>query len=683
MLARATTTVRSAWARGLRPDPVVTTDVWAERHRRVASETSPKPGRWRNETTPYLVEPMREASPSGPHRRVTVKGSSQVGKSEVGNNWIGTIVDTAPGPTLVVYPTVELAKDWVAEKFDPTVRATPNLRAKVREAKSRDAGGSTAKRKRFPGGFLMITGANSTRGLRMKSIRYVYKDEWSDWPDDVDGQGDPDKMADARQIAYEAAGQAKTLEISTPTNKGACRISDAYDASDQRRFLVPCPHCGHRQWLRFRPGADGRGGLHFQRQAPYAAWYACAANGCVIEHHEKEAMVAAGRWEAQNPGPGRHPGFHIWVAYSPFTPWDRIAQEFLKCKDDPQQLKGFVNLWLGEEWEESGEAPDWVRLKDRAEDYPLGVVPAAAGLLTIGVDVQKNGVYYEVVAWGLAKTSWSIEFGFLEGDPFVDPMVPASAGEKPTVWQQLSELWDRPFATAGGLRRLKADLVAIDAGFATHQVYMWCRARPRAMAVKGVPGWEHDALGEARPQDINWRGRRIKRGVMLHPVHVWNLWGEFYTQLRKEPPGPGHEAWPAGYCHHSRGHTEGYYRQLTAAFMTERETRGRTVREWTAKGDNHYHSARIYAMAAWVRAARRAGVLYHDPAVFQALIAERHGGPPRPQPELPLEGAAPPRTSPPALARPPGESATTTQATPAPPAAGGRGWLPRRTGWLR
>ena len=29
------------------------------------------------------------------------------------------------------------------------------------------------------------------------------------------------------------------------------RIEREYEASDQRRFFVPCPHCDHREWLIF------------------------------------------------------------------------------------------------------------------------------------------------------------------------------------------------------------------------------------------------------------------------------------------------------------------------------------------------------------------------------------------------------------------------------------------------
>ncbi|BBK30296.1 phage terminase large subunit GpA-like protein [Stella humosa] len=647
MLASAKSTVHVAWSRGLRPDPIVTVAEWAEQHRRIPEETSPIPGRWRNATTPYLVEPMRLASPSHPARRVTLIKSAQIGGSELITNFLGTVIDTAPGPTLVVHPTVEAGKDWTAEKFDAAIQATRRLRDRVADGNSRDSRGSTMKRKRFPGGFIIVTGANSTRALRQRSIRYVVKDDWSDWPQDVDGQGDPDKMADARQIAYEDTGTAKSVQVSTPTVKGACRVTKAWEASDQRRYLVPCPHCGWRQHLRFRPDTEGRGGLRFDPTPPFQARYACEDCGSLIDHHEKRQMLAKGAWLATSPGPGRQPGFALNALYSPFVSWDKVAEEFVAARDDPHLLKTFVNLWLGEAWEEKGDAPEWEGLKKRAEDYPIGILPVGAALVTIGIDVQKRGLYFEVVAWGPGKTSWSIDFGYIEGDTDEDPSTGA-------VWAALDEVYQRTWPTAGG-NRIGCDMLAIDAGYATQQVYSWARARPRVMAVKGTDGWDRAVLGQATPQMVNYRGKKIAKGVLLWPVYTWNLKSEFYAQLRKPGPAPGAEEWPAGYCHYSTLHPDGFFQQQTAESLIEREVKGRLKQEWKVSGDNHYLDARIYAMAAFHRAARRLGVLYNDLAVWAALI-EMRGSVRPPQAELPLDGAAPagapPRVSAPVPARP-------------------------------
>lgn len=619
--------VRRALARGLRPDPRVRVSEWAERHRRVPIETSQFPGRWSNETAPYLTAIMDACGPDDPAERVTVKKSAQIGYSEALTNVIGAMIDAAPGPAMVVHPTVEAAKNWVAEKLDLTVLATPALRAKVREAVSRDGTGSTSKRKRYPGGFLIVTGANSTRELRQRSIRFLVKDDWSDWPLDVDGQGDPDKMAEARTLGFQSSGQVKIIEGSTPTVKGVCRVTAAYERSDRRVYLVPCPHCGHEQALRFFPDERGRGGLRWEQGDVNAPWYACEECGGVIEEHRKRDLLLDGRWHATQPGPGRHPGFAINALYSPFTTWARIAARYLEAKDEPQKLKVWTNLDLGEAWEPRGEAPDWDGLHKRAEDYALGRVPTGALLISIGVDVQKDGVFYEIVAWGRGRETWSIGADFLAGD---------TADRGGAVWQAMDRLYEQRFEIDGG-EPIGIDMLAIDANYNTDAVCDWVRGKPLAMAVRGVDGWERAVFGPASKTDVNWKGERRKRSAKIWPVYVWNLKSELYANLRKAPK-PGDELMPAGVCHFPTAYGATFYQQLTADFLKEIERRGRRVMAWTSSGANHFHDARIYAMAAFHRAAQRFGVQHGDAKAWDAIEAARRPG--RPQGELALDREA-------------------------------------------
>ena len=47
-------------------------------------------------------------------------------------------------------------------------------------------------------------------------------------------------------------------------------------------------------------------------------WYACPANGCVIEEHEKTRMLAEGKWIAKYPERSHlHRGYHWNALYAP------------------------------------------------------------------------------------------------------------------------------------------------------------------------------------------------------------------------------------------------------------------------------------------------------------------------------------------------------------------------------
>ncbi|SFC88022.1 Phage terminase large subunit (GpA) [Tropicimonas isoalkanivorans] len=237
-----------SWRRGMRPDPDLTVSEWADRHRWLSSRASAEPGRYRTDRTPYLREIMDALSPKHPAQRISFMKAAQVGATEAGNNWAGFVIHHAPGPMLAVLPTVEMAKRASRGRLDPLIAESPVLRERVTPARSREAGNSMLS-KEFPGGILVLTGANSSTGLRSMPARYIFLDEVDTYPASADEEGDPITLTEARTTTF--AHRRKVFKVSTPTIRGLSRIEREYEASDQRRFFVPCPHCGHMQWLQF------------------------------------------------------------------------------------------------------------------------------------------------------------------------------------------------------------------------------------------------------------------------------------------------------------------------------------------------------------------------------------------------------------------------------------------------
>ena len=183
-----------AFRQGLRPDPLLTVSEWADRHRMLSSVASSEPGPWRTSRTPYLKEVMDCLSPSSPVERVVAMFASQTGKTEAGLNWIGHVIHHVPGPMLMVQPTVEMAKRYSKQRIAPLIEASPVLRELVKPARSRDSG-NTVLTKEFPGGALMMTGANSAVGLSSTPVRFLFLDEVDRFSADVDQEGDPIGLA--------------------------------------------------------------------------------------------------------------------------------------------------------------------------------------------------------------------------------------------------------------------------------------------------------------------------------------------------------------------------------------------------------------------------------------------------------------------------------------------------------
>jgi phage terminase large subunit GpA-like protein len=241
-----------------------------------------------------MREIMDLLSPGDTMQRVVFMKAAQVGATEAGNNWIGFVIHQAPGPMLAVQPTVELAKRNSRQRIDPLIDESPELRDRVKPARSRDAG-NTMLSKEFAGGILIMTGANSAVGLRSTPARYIFLDEVDAYPASADEEGDPVTLAEARSLTF--AHRRKVLLVSTPTIRGLSRIEREYEASDQRRFFVPCPHCGHEQWLKFER-------LRWDKGRPEAATYNC--EGCdrpIAEHHKTAMLEAGGRLNVARPTP--------------------------------------------------------------------------------------------------------------------------------------------------------------------------------------------------------------------------------------------------------------------------------------------------------------------------------------------------------------------------------------------
>lgn len=567
---------------GLRPDPVLTVSEWADNHRFLSGKAAAEPGPWRTNRTPYLQEIMDCLSPTVPIEKVVFQKGAQIGGTECGNNWIGYIIHHTPGPMLAVLPTVEMAKRNSKQRIDPLLEESPELRQLVKPARSRDSG-NTVLAKEFPGGVLVMTGANSAVGLRSMPVRFLFLDEVDGYPGDVDGEGDPVALAEARTRTF---SRRKIFIVSTPTIKSFSRIEREYENSDQRRYMVPCPECGSHQWLKFQQ-------LKWPRDEPDKAEYECEHCGHHIKEHNKTWMLENGYWQAHAVKNNKVAGFHISSLYSPlgWRSWADIARAWIEAQGSDAAIKSFKNTELGETYVESGEAPEWQRLYDRREDYKIGLVPAGGLFLTAGVDVQKDRIEVEIVAWGRDRESWSVDYRVLQGDPV-----------RAEVWHEMDAILEESFTHENGAEMAVIRL-AIDTGYATQEVYDWARKKPdRVIAIKGVDRLGA-ALGTPSHIDVTVHGKRKRRGLLVWPVGSSFGKSELYGSLRKDRPTDEQlqngEHYPAGYCHFPK-YGEEYFKQLTAErLVTIKDKRGFPRREWRKLRErNEALDCRVYARAA-------------------------------------------------------------------------------------
>jgi phage terminase large subunit GpA-like protein len=564
--------------------------------------------KWDPTLTPYVVEPLDNMGPDSPVNKQAIQKSAQTGFTVMAIAGAGHSIDCDPvGGMLLVQPTDAALDDFMRDKLNPAIEQSTALRTKVLAQLSRSNEGSTTYNRRYPGGSLALVIANSTADLRSKTKRRIIKDEASEYPDDLDGQGSPHAMIEARRESFLRSADWKETNISTPTIKGGCYITGEYEAGDQRHWHVRCPGCDGEFYFKFGPQ------FRFKEVYPFDAHYVAPCCGTIIDGADKFELIKHGRWRATAPGPGRYPSYHFDALSSPFVPWNTIAERWIKAQGDPSKLKAFYNLTLGEAYEIKGDAPDHVRLYERREDYPQNKIPPRGLMLTGYADVQLRGIYYEIVAWAPNRESWVIDAGVCVGDT-----TNANSG----AFLDLAKVYGREYADAfGGERRV--DGFGVDSGFHTNAVYDWCRARHLAFACKGQDGWHRPALAAGALQDITLAGKKVPFGVQLWHVGTWPLKGHWYEDLRREGHISGQELDPPGYCHFGKFLDNDYFRQITSEYLATRRIRGRETKFWDVRGkeQNHWLDCRIGNMAI----ADHLGLSRMTEDEWKALARERAG----------------------------------------------------------
>ena len=558
----------------LKPPPAITVSQWADDHRQLSPEASSKRGQWT--TFPYQREPMDCLSPSHPCDRVVMKVASQTQKTETGLNFLGYIITHDPGPMLIVEPRIEDAKSLSKDRVTPMLRDTPILHGCIQPGRTRDSGDAMLH-KVFFGGHVTFVGAISPSGLAMRPIRYLFLDEVDRYPAAVGkggSEGDPVALAIRRTDTFE--WNRKILIASTPTVKGASRIDDVHQLSDQREYFVPCPFCEYRQLLVF--GERGSGpGLKWPEGHPEQAAYRCASCNELIPHYKKGWMMEHGEWVAQNPS-SNIPGFHLNQLYSMLKSWETIARDFIEASKNVATLRTFVNTVLAELWEEKHEVKiDSHALMNRCEVYSSEPLPPGIALITAGVDVQGNRIEVEIVGWGYGEESWSLAHHEILGNPMALD-----------VWNQLDVILRTPFETAEGIPMLIRSCCIDTGGHCSDAVYRFTRERfnRRVYAIKGRSDGN-------RPVWPKRPSRSKKDSSPLFIIGVDTAKDVIYSRLKVTNIGPQ-------YMHFPMGRSQDYFDQLTSERVITRYSRGFAQRVWH-KDDgqaNEVLDTWVYAYAA-------------------------------------------------------------------------------------
>lgn len=474
-------TARELWQyiskNGLKPLPKTSVSQWADNYRMLSSGISAEPGKWKTSRAPYQKDIMNAFTEPGIHR-VVVKSSSQIGKSDMMNNVIGRFAHLDPCAIMMIQPTIDMAQDYSKTRIAPMIRDTKVLNNLFYDVKSRDAN-NTILSKVFPGGRLIMCGANSPAGLASRQIRILLADEVDRFPDSAGTEGDPADLAAKRMTTFWNSCMGL---FSTPTNEGSSRIDEEYLAGTQEEWQHKCPNCGEYHLLR-----------HIDMTVDYKEIKTPSGKKTVIVNDvkwrcphcgfsfsEKEMKQTPQKYISRNADALKNGirSFFVNGFTSPWMTWSKIMREWLEAKGDPEREKVIMNTVFGESYKQKGAFEDEQIFLRRRESYGAEL-PNGVLLLTAAIDTQDNRLEYEVVGWGKEEECWGIRKGIVLGAPNQD-----------RTWKEIDNILDKTYHFADG-KGLKVVRTFIDSGgHYTSDVYNYCQKNfhKQRFAIKGRGG---------------------------------------------------------------------------------------------------------------------------------------------------------------------------------------------------
>lgn len=475
---------------------------WCEDHI-AAIPYSPVPGRFRSENSPWVRQVM-ETIVDPRVKLVSIIASVQSSKTTVPELTLCYIIKNLPGPCLWLDQTDEDAKDQsesrlqkLFEECQPVKDLYPKDRHKKRNHTIHFANGMT----------LWILGAHNKTNLQRRSIRWLIGDETWRWPTGHMSE------AEARVTAFGWLG--KCLFMSQGGEEGD-DTHRKFETTDQREWTFECPHCGRRQPFKWenvewsKSARDETGEWDFT-EVRRTTILRCEHCNHYFEDSDatRRMLNATGHFVRTNPNASvENVGFH-WNALCAMS-WGKLAEIYLRAKaaakqGDTSLLQQFYQKRLALPWREYAE--DY-RMEIATSGYRMGELwdeeagvnrygqvieppfdDSSIPLRILTVDCQMDHFFAVVRAWtaeGSSRLIWC---------------------ERLLTFDDVELLQER--------FEIHANLVFVDAGHATYDVYRECAKR----------GWIA-LIGDRRLTFVH----KVKKGQAIQ---------RFYSPRRKVSLGTG------------------------------------------------------------------------------------------------------------------------------------------------
>ncbi len=520
-----------------------TVSQWAVAERVLTKKTTYYAGPWSHDILPFGVEIMDSLSDVGT-REVWVRACAQSGKTDIGLNFTGHTIDEAPAPMLQVMPTENDVKKRFRTRIKPMFEATPSL---LKHLPNGDINRlRIGQETELDNMFLYLAWAGSAAALADLSIAKMILDEVAKYKDAVGAEAGSVDLARERLTTWYAI--SKLYAPSTPILTGDDHDRE-YKGTDQREWWIKCPYCNQRHipdWQYVELDKDSARQLLSPKDYTKGncARYICPE--CEKRWTEENRWIAAsaGRWAPQDckvdpdgriigkvfSNPRRGYQISSFIIYPGFMTIARLAKQWAEAQiakkaGNIKPLQNFINSRLGQPWEQREKETDETKLALHISSYEPEIVPHGAQILTAGLDVQIDHVWYIVIGWGWLSELWQVDEGRLEtGDTSI-------LSNLDIVADYLSQQW--PMAEDGdqflGLRK-----AAIDCGYRPDVVKNFCRKYQNLplIPVRGSPTVMARIYKAVKEPD----GKMIRYDLNVNAIKD-TLWQIMFESTE---PGPGY-----------------------------------------------------------------------------------------------------------------------------------------------
>lgn len=631
---------------------------WTENNVYLTGDISRHQGYFKYDLSPYSREIIDCLSPNDPTQMCAVMKCAQSGITQgVIIPGICYIISENPAPILFMAGDKELARNSVRTRLDPVIQNAglqdlirPNV---IRKKNQRT--GDTDHSKEFAGGQLIVEGAQNSDKLRQFSVKYIFADDWEAAPYSDKDEGAIRNLLEARATSY--GNMAKIFYISTPAVKQTSNIEPVYLMGDQRKWNWECPHCKKYIPIEWRLKLDGNkfAGLKWKLNdsgelIEDSIHYECQLCGGKIFENQKYQLNLKGKWiPTAKPVRPYYRSYHInaLTLLPGFTSWADLIYQWMEANPssgivDVEKLKSFLNIRLGQTWEESGESPRVNELMKNTCTYSPGIVSDITCeddengqiiMLTLAADL--NGIMeqgnedvrldWEIVAHSATGATYSVDHGSIgtfkrERDKSkLEKSTDAdrekwtySHGVKNSVWPELEYLMNKEWDCESGNKK-KILITCIDTGHFTNNANTFIKTYSGGGFIYGVKGITENDYRRIQKDTPVVKPSREQSKLYLLEVNL--IKDELASLMKLRKGNDGYQ--PPGFMNFPQPEN-GKYTMSSFFIHYEGEVRVEEKRgeqvigfQWKKKNNqslNHFWDVRIYNLAArhiWVDLYRR------------------------------------------------------------------------------